>query len=67
MNNNDYVPINPQITFASGNAQLTENVQEVRLAIETSYPNLEAENKEAKQDDTKISFVPQIFFQGFSS
>ena len=39
MNNDDYVPINPQITLASSNTQLTTNLPEIRPAIETNYLN----------------------------
>ena len=48
MNNGDYVPINSWITLASDNAQLTDNLLEIRPAIEISYPDLEAENKRTK-------------------
>ena len=67
MKNNDYVPINPQITLASSNVQLTENLSEIRPAIKTSYPDHEVENKEAKHVDTKIPCDPQTSFQGYSS
>ena len=67
MSNDNYVPINPWITIASGNAQLTENLPEIRPAIETIYPDHEAENKETKQDNTKIPGDPQTSFSGYSS
>ena len=38
MNTDNYVLTNPWITLASGNAQLTENLPEIRLDIKTSYP-----------------------------
>jgi len=77
MSNDEYVPVNPWITLASGNTTLNENLPEIKSAFDTGYtddahspdaaPDHEVEHQVDKQDDAKFSSGPHTSFWGYSS